>query len=120
MFEYLMPMLLMRHEEDTLLSSSAAAATAAQIAYAKQQGTPWGISESGFYAFDLDQNYQYRAFGVPHLALKRGQDLDHVIAPYASLLALPIQPAAASPRSDLPASARWIMPSASISVMRCV
>lgn len=94
MFEYLMPMLLMRHEADTLLSSSAAAATAAQIAYAKQQGTPWGISESGFYAFDLDQNYQYRAFGVPHLALKRGQDLDHVIAPYASLLALPIQPAA--------------------------
>ena len=94
LFEYLMPLLLMRQEANTLLSNSTTGATAAQIAYADQHDVPWGISESGFYVFDIDQNYQYRAFGVPELALKRGQDLDLVVAPYASMLALPLRPAA--------------------------
>jgi cyclic beta-1,2-glucan synthetase len=94
MFEYLMPMLLMQHETETLLNNSASAAISKQISYAKQHNTPWGISESGFYAFDVNENFQYRAFGVPDLALKRGQDLDHVVTPYASLLALPLRPAA--------------------------
>jgi hypothetical protein len=55
-------------------------------------GVPWGISESGYHAFDSNMNYQYRAFGVPGLAFKRGQGDDLVVAPYASLLALPIRP----------------------------
>lgn len=94
MFEYFMPLLLMQQEANTLLSSSTAAAAVAQIAYAKQHRTPWGISESGYYGFDVNQNYQYRAFGVPELALKRDQGLNHVIAPYASVLALSLRPAA--------------------------
>lgn len=93
MFEYLMPLLLMRQETNTLLSSSMFGSVDIQIAYARQRSTPWGISESGFNAMDLAENYQYRAFGVPDLALKRGQELDHVVAPYASLLALPLCPA---------------------------
>ncbi|MBN9931679.1 hypothetical protein HZD82_28215, partial [Pantoea agglomerans] len=33
-------------------------------------------------------NYQYRAFGTPELGLKRGLNDNHVVAPYATLLAL--------------------------------
>ena len=53
---------------------------------------PWGISEAGYYAFDGDQNYQYRTFGVPDLGFKRNLDEDLVVAPYASLLALSLRP----------------------------
>ncbi|MDX1663143.1 MAG: glucoamylase family protein [Candidatus Promineifilaceae bacterium] len=92
MFEYLMPPLLLRTYADTLLTTSVQAAVARQIAYGEERGVPWGISESGFYTFDADQNYQYRAFGVPGLGFKRGLGDDLVISPYASLLALPFHP----------------------------
>ena len=42
-----------------------------------------------------NQIYQYRAFGVPCLALKPGLEDDLVVAPYATMLALLIDPAAA-------------------------
>src|SRR5690606_5009611 len=56
---------------------------------------PWGISESGYHAFDPRMNYQYRAFGVPGLGLRRGLAQDLVIAPYATVLALMVAPAEA-------------------------
>ena len=40
------------------------------------------------------QVYQYQAFGVPSLGYKRGLTNDLVIAPYASILALPFMPQA--------------------------
>ncbi|MBZ0303414.1 MAG: cellobiose phosphorylase, partial [Anaerolineae bacterium] len=92
MFEYLMPALLMRDYPSTLLHESYRAVVDQQMAYAHERGVPWGISESGYHTLDSSSNYQYRAFGVPHLAFKRGLDTDLVIAPYASLLALPIRP----------------------------
>lgn len=92
MFEYLMPAILMEHPNETLLGQSCRAAVAYQIAYGQEKGVPWGISESGYYAFDANQNYQYRAFGAPRLGLKRGLADDLVVAPYASLLALPVRP----------------------------
>jgi len=94
MFEYLMPYLLMHHYDNTLLQQSCQAAVARQIEYATQQGVPWGVSESGFYEFDDGLSYQYRAFGVPGLGLKRGLHEDLVITPYACLLGLPIEPSA--------------------------
>ena len=94
MFEYLMPDLFMRSYVGTLLHESAAAAVEVQIAYGRRKGVPWGISESGYYAFDPNMNYQYRAFGVPGLGFKRNVAEDLVITPYASLLALPFQPQA--------------------------
>ncbi len=94
MFEYLMPTLFMRSYAGTLLHESAAAAVDIQIAYGQRQGLPWGISESGYYAFDGNSNYQYRAFGVPGLGFKRNLAEDSVVAPYASLIALPFQPGA--------------------------
>ena len=72
MFEYLMPLLVMPTYENTLLDKSCRAAVARQIEYGEQRGVPWGVSESAYNTVDLHLNYQYRAFGVPGLGLKRG------------------------------------------------
>ncbi len=96
MFEYLMPPLLMQNYEGTLLNQSYHHIVNHQIAYGQSHKVPWGISESGFYAFDTNQNYQYRAFGAPGLGFKRGLANDLVITPYASVLALPFAPQAVS------------------------
>ncbi len=92
MFEYLMPLLVMRPYPGTLLDETYSAVVKRQIEYGAQRGVPWGISESAYFARDLDRNYQYRAFGVPGLGLKRGLAEDLVVAPYASVLAAPIAP----------------------------
>jgi cellobiose phosphorylase len=92
MFEYLMPLLVMPNYESTLLDQTYKAAVRRQIDYGKSRGVPWGISESGYSTIDVHQNYQYRAFGVPGLGLKRGLSDDLVVAPYASALALMVAP----------------------------
>jgi cellobiose phosphorylase len=92
MFEYLMPLLVMPTYENTLLNQTYKAAVKQQIEYGKERGVPWGISESGYNTVDVNINYQYRAFGVPGLGLKRGLAEDLVIAPYASALALMVEP----------------------------
>jgi len=92
MFEYLMPLLVMPTYEHTLLDQTCKAAVARQIEYGRKRGVPWGISECGYNAIDVQLNYQYRAFGVPGLGLKRGLAEDLVIAPYASALALMVAP----------------------------
>ena len=92
MFEYLMPLLVMPTYEHTLLDQTCKAAVARQIEYGRKRGVPWGSSESGYNAIDVHLNYQYRAFGVPGLGLKRGLAEDLVIAPYASALALTVAP----------------------------
>ncbi|MFZ1982100.1 MAG: glucoamylase family protein [Smithella sp.] len=92
MFEYLMPLLVMPTYENSLLDHTYKAAVAMHIKYGKRHSVPWGISESGYNAFDSHLNYQYRAFGVPGLGLKRGLAEDMVIAPYASALALMVEP----------------------------
>ncbi len=92
MFEYLMPLLVMPTYENTLLDRTYQAAVERQIAYGKQRGVAWGISECGYNTVDAAHNYQYRAFGVPGLGLKRGLAEDLVIAPYASALALMVAP----------------------------
>jgi cyclic beta-1,2-glucan synthetase len=100
MFEYLMPYLMMPSYKGTLLHQSCLTAVKHQIRYGQQHNIPWGISESGFYTFDAAQNYQYQAFGVPHLGFKRGLGDDLVITPYASIMALPIQPQAVLDNMD--------------------
>ena len=95
MFEYLMPQLVMPTYDHTLLDQTAKAAVARQMEYGQQRGLPWGISESGYNTVDVQLNYQYRAFGVPGLGLKRGLAEDLVVAPYASALALMVAPEAA-------------------------
>ena len=92
MFEYLMPLLVMPTYDNTLLDQTCRRTVERQIAYGKQRGVPWGISECGYNAVDASLNYQYRAFGVPGLGLKRGLAEDLVVAPYASALALMVAP----------------------------
>ena len=90
MFEYFMPLLVMRVYRGTLLDETYRAVIDWQVRYAASRKVPWGISESAYNAQDLERNYQYRAFGVPGLGLKRGLGEDLVVAPYASLLAVPL------------------------------
>lgn len=95
MFEYLMPLLVMPSYERTLLDETYKGTVKKQIEYARQQGIPWGISESCYNIVDSSLIYQYRAFGVPGLGFKRGLGLDLVVAPYATVLALMVDPQAA-------------------------
>ena len=85
----------MRSPEASLLSQTYGLIVRRQIEYGAERGVPWGVSESGYNARDLNLNYQYSSFGVPGLGLKRGLSEDVVIAPYATALACMIDPAAA-------------------------
>jgi cyclic beta-1,2-glucan glucanotransferase len=95
MFEYLMPLLVMPTYDGTLLDETYRAVVERQIAYGRERGVPWGVSESGYAKTDAQLNYQYRAFGVPGLGFKRGLADDLVITPYATALALMVAPQAA-------------------------
>ncbi len=92
MFEYMMPLLIMKTYSNTLLDETYSFVIKCQKKYAKQRGMPWGISESGFNSLDINNDFQYKAIGVPSLGLKRGLIEDAVAAPYATLLALAIEP----------------------------
>lgn len=92
MFEYLMPILVMRAFRETLLGQTYESSLERQIRYGAERGSPWGVSESAYNVRDRHLTYQYRAFGVPDLALQRGLGRDHVIAPYASGLATMVDP----------------------------
>ncbi len=95
MFEYLMPLIFTRSYENSLLHHACREAVSIQILYGRRQKVPWGISESAFSALDANRIYQYRAFGVPALGLKRDLGEFLVVAPYATALALMMDPHAA-------------------------
>ena len=98
MFEYLMPMLVMRSFPYTVLAQTYdGRAARGRSPTARERGVPWGVSESAYNVRDRHHTYQYRPFGVPDLALKRGLGRELVVAPYASVLA----------RDDRSRSARW-------------
>ncbi|MBO5478240.1 MAG: hypothetical protein J6A04_00690 [Clostridia bacterium] len=91
-FEYLMPNINMRKYEGSLLSESCDFMIMSQKEYAEKLGIPWGISESAFNLKDLNSNYQYKAFGIPWLGLKRGLADEMVVSSYGSILALQDEP----------------------------
>ena len=95
MFEYLMPELLLHTHARTLAGQSRMGVAACQRRFGRALNRPWGVSESGYYAFDLHLNYQYRAFGLRALALS-GSAVQDVVAPYAAALALCCDPCAAA------------------------
>ena len=96
LFEYLMPLLVMRSYPGTLLDQTCRMVVRRQMTYAAQRGVPWGMSESAYNLVDLHDNYQYKAFGVPGLGLKRGLGDELVVAPYATALASMLEPALAA------------------------
>ncbi len=91
-FEYLMPLLVMKSYPETLLDHSCRMAVRRQAEYAAEREVPWGISECAYNLGDRHGNYQYKAFGVPGLGLKRGLADELVVAPYATALAAMVEP----------------------------
>ena len=87
-FEYLMPNINIREYEGSLLKESCIFMLKMQIEYANKLKIPWGITEAAFNLKDLHSNYQYKAFGLPWIGLKRGLEDELVVAPYGSILAI--------------------------------
>jgi cyclic beta-1,2-glucan synthetase len=92
MFEYLMPTLVLDEPHGSVLRGACHAALLEQVAYARGQHVPWGISESAYAGRDHTLAYQYAPQGVPRLALRRTPPDELVIAPYATALAAQIAP----------------------------
>ena len=99
MFETLMPALVLDEPPESALAEAALAAVQEQQRAAKRQGdgrAPWGVSESAHAARDHTLAYQYGPQGAASLALRDTPPAEHVIAPYATLLALMVTPRAAT------------------------
>ncbi|MBE6828247.1 MAG: DUF3131 domain-containing protein, partial [Ruminococcaceae bacterium] len=93
-FEYFLPDLFMPSYKNTLCWESLRYCLMCQRAYSGRYGIPFGISESGYYKFDGDMNYQYKAHGVNRLSMKRESFDERVVSPYSSFLTLAFAPVA--------------------------
>lgn len=91
-FEYLMPSINIPQIRGSLIDESCKFMIMSQMEYAKKLKIPWGISESCFSTCDLKGNYQYKAFGIPWLGIKRGLEDEIVVSSYASILAITEKP----------------------------
>jgi len=91
-FEYLMPNINIKTYEGSLLDESCRFLIMSQQEYAKKLDIPWGISEAAYSLKDFNNNYQYKAFGIPWLGLKRGLEQDMVVSPYSVFLSLSYYP----------------------------
>ena len=91
-FEYFMPNVNIPKYPGSLLDESCKFMFMSQIEYANKLNIPWGISESAFNLKDLHNNYQYKAFGIPWLGLKRGLAEEMVVSTYGSAMILPDEP----------------------------
>ena len=87
-FEYLMPNINIPRYKGSLLDESCKFMIMSQREYCNKLNIPWGISEAAFNMKDLNSNYQYKAFGIPWLGLKRGLADESVVASYGSILAI--------------------------------
>ena len=88
MFEYLMPNINIPKYPGSIISESSEFAIMSQQEYAKELNIPWGISEAAFNLRDLNNNYQYKAFGIPWLGLKRGLADEMVVSSYGTIMAI--------------------------------
>ena len=87
-FEYLMPNINLKRYKGSILDEASKFAIMSQIEYCKKLKIPWGISEAAFDLRDLNNNYQYKAFGIPWLGLRRGLEEEIVVSPYSTFLSL--------------------------------
>ncbi|MBQ5320508.1 MAG: DUF3131 domain-containing protein [Oscillospiraceae bacterium] len=85
-FEYFMPAIFMPTYKNTIYDLALRYAVFCQKGKAKKASSPIGTSESGYYEFDDNMNYQYKAHGAGKLAIKRGMEKDNVISPYSTFL----------------------------------
>jgi cyclic beta-1,2-glucan synthetase len=89
MFESVMSDIFFALPKKSLLYASSAYNVRCQRRI-KNEGM-WGVSESGYYAFDGGLRFQYKAFGVKELALCPDVT-GRVVTPYASVLGLGYAP----------------------------
>ncbi|MGH9667395.1 MAG: glucoamylase family protein, partial [Bryobacteraceae bacterium] len=108
MFEYLMPLLHMRNYENTLLDQAARGAVRIQQIYGRERNVPWGISEAAYAVRDSEMQYQYRAFGIPALSARPDRHDSLVVAPYATMLALQVDPVRSTANLRLLAANGWL------------
>jgi cyclic beta-1,2-glucan synthetase len=94
MFEYLMPGLFLRTFPGSMADLASRRAVELQMRHARRLRVPWGMSESGFHQTDAHNLYRYRAFGVGALGVRWDVTRRIVSAPYASVLALGVEPRA--------------------------
>lgn len=98
-FEYFMPALFLPTVRDSLAAESLSFAYRMQKKNAVKRNVfgrrrkLFGVSESGYWHFDADMNYQYKAFGISELALDPEGRSAPVISPYSSFLMLRENPA---------------------------
>lgn len=88
MFEYFMPALFIPTYENTLQDEGLKFALRCQKKLAAEHGIPYGISESGCYAFDRELNYLYKAHGAGSLSLKKTDEKELVISPYSTFISM--------------------------------
>lgn len=91
-FEYLMPTINIKRYPNSMLDESCQFMIMSQMEYAKKLGITWGISEAAFNLKDFNGNYQYKAFGIPWLGLKRGLADEMVVSSYGTILAINDKP----------------------------
>ncbi len=92
-FEYFMPQLFLPLYKDSFAYESLRFALKAQKSFAC--GKLWGCSESGYFCFDSEMNYQYKAHGVQSLALCRHKEKEMVLSPYSVYLSMCLSPSGA-------------------------
>uniref|UniRef100_S0DDI5 Bifunctional glycosyltransferase family 84 / glycoside hydrolase family 94 protein n=1 Tax=termite gut metagenome TaxID=433724 RepID=S0DDI5_9ZZZZ len=92
MFEFFMPHLLLPVYDGSLLGEALTYCLYCQKKRTRGKNIPWGISESAFYAFDNNLNYQYKAHGVQKIGVKRHLDKELVISPYSTFITIPMNP----------------------------
>ena len=92
MFEYFMPAIFVPSEKNTLGYEALRFCIHCQKKRVKNLNIPYGISESGYYAFDSVLNYRYKAHGVNSIAMKTASESETVISPYSTFLTIPFDP----------------------------
>ena len=107
LFEYLMPSLWMHSFSNTLLERACVSAVRSQQRYSQDKGVPWGISESAYFKLDECGNYQYYAFGLANLALRKPEINRLVISPYSTFLALSVDPVRALTNLERMSAMGW-------------
>lgn len=85
-FEYLLSDLFLDAPKFSMLRQSSVNSVREQIK--ARCGKYFGISESSYFAFDENNNFQYKAFGINKISLSPERE-SCVISPYSSFLALP-------------------------------
>ena len=88
MFEFFMPSLFIPTYKNTLQYEGLKFALRCQKKEGLKRKLPYGVSESGYYAFDRKLNYLYKANGIQSLALRRNEENEYTVSPYSSFLSL--------------------------------